>query len=102
MGDPKKRTRRFRSKQEITDLLELFGKSGKSPTAFCREHQLSYGTFTKWLKKSEMKASNKVQSDFVQLAFNPGVPVLEIIYPNGCRINFYSQADIVVLKSLLN
>lgn len=107
MEESKKKKRKFRRQDEILILLEQFRKSGKTKTEFCKEQSISYSALLKWINKSEFQGSipqgsGKLKQDFIPVGFGGSVSTLfEIIYPNGCRINFYSQVDAQLIKTLL-
>lgn len=90
-----------RSKEEITQLIDLWHQSGKSKKRFCQENNLVYMTFIGWTAPKK-KAKTK-PSAFVPLKVNkisPGI-FAEINLPGGRQMIFHSPVSAEYLKEVL-
>jgi hypothetical protein len=100
-----------RSAEEITKLIDQWKASGKSKKAFCSEHGLKYYSFIEWTSKLGLKelrgkrASKELSSPFIPIALssvpNSNSPMIEISYPGGRKVSFYTHVDVQLLKTLL-
>ena len=115
MSDVKK-TRRFRSQEEIETLLRQYQDSGKRTGEFCRSQGISPSTFSKWLtgRKSRKKkngfdkltghrGTNPALS-FIPLSVEEKIfpqPFLSICLSEGRRIEFYHLPEPAYLKALV-
>ncbi len=107
MEKERKRTRHFRKPDEIARILEQWKNSGKTKHQFCKAKGIVYSSLLKWIKKgglerTKKRAAKKESTDFIPVMLNGGSSArVEIIYPNGCRINFYSPVPVEQIKSLI-
>lgn len=91
--------------QKMFSLIESWKGSGKTQQAFCKEHDIRYGDFHYWYKKYRRVHQPGNSPGFVQVPLLPsstGLPVAELIYPDGRRLNFYQGIDATFIKSVLS
>lgn len=95
-----------RSRAQINELLEAFGRSGLTQQAFCREHGLSVATFSNWRRKAERTAKSErptfrpVRLSASALNWGPAVRLpdgVELFFPEGS-----SAQDIAALIMALS
>ena len=71
--------------------------SGKSKKAYCSENGITEATFYYWLSRS--KQNDKVYGSFITIDKAPIKRNIEIIYPNGVRVNV--ENDLALLSQLI-
>ncbi|WP_456234834.1 IS66 family insertion sequence element accessory protein TnpA [Soonwooa purpurea] len=71
--------------------------SGKSKKAYCSENGITEATFYYWLSRS--KQNDKVCGSFITIDKAPIKRNIEIIYPNGVRVNV--ENDLALLSQLI-
>ena len=77
------------------ELLELFRRSGKSATRFCKEHGVSYPTLKRWLGPSPSEAVSFVEVD--QAGAAPGR--MSVALPGGLWLEFAADCEKSVVAS---
>lgn len=60
-----------RSRDEWQKLIEAFDRSGQTAPAFCDQHQLGYGTFTKWRRLLSKPLGSIPESPLIELTRLP-------------------------------
>lgn len=92
----------FRSKEDMYPIVEGFSSSGKTHKEYCKSLGLKYGTYKYWCRKYKaenkrvVKKSKSSTSGFIDLKVSvPSVVSnsLEIVYPNGVRLEFSAVLD---------
>jgi hypothetical protein len=102
-----------RSSQEWFSLIENWQSSNLSQKEFCKQHNVALSAFHYWLGKVR-KDSAVVEGQGNSTGFVPAcikgtgnLPssqsvVLELVLPDGRRVNFYEGIDVQFLKALLS
>jgi len=80
--------------------------SGLSMKVFSKENELTYSTFSYWVRK--FSSDGGIAAGFVELNVggSPGgnsdpAPIVEIEYRSGTKVRFYCLTDASVIKSLV-
>jgi hypothetical protein len=85
-------------------MIESWKASGQSQQEFCKAQGISYFIFHYWYKKYREHKSGDGLSAFVPVHIqktSAGLPHIELIFPDGKRINFYDRVEVSFLQSLL-
>ena len=97
-------------RKEQLELISQWSTSGLTPMEFCEKHNLANHQFYYWLKKIKQKNQSTVpdaRSNFIPVHISKSkeqtetAPLLELIFPNGKRIKFYSSVNFSELRSLV-
>ncbi len=86
-------------------VIEAWQASGLSQQSFCKSQGIAYSGFHYWYKKYRQVKGVNVSSDFLPVAIKhtlSNLPVVELILPDGRRLNFYQAVDVAFLQSLLS
>lgn len=101
-----------RSSQEWLSLIQSWQDSHLSRKEFCKQHGVALSAFQYWLGKARKDAA-AVEGDGHATGFVPvsvkGTSsvsnirsvLLELVLPDGRRINFYEGVDVQFLRALL-
>lgn len=102
-----------RSSQEWLSLIQNWQDSNLSRKEFCKQHDVALSAFQYWLGKVG-KDTTAVEGDGSATGFVPvsvkgtgNLPgsqsvLLELVLPDGRRVNFYEGVDVQFLKVLLS
>ena len=92
--------------QAMFSIIESWKSSGQGQQEFCKAHGQAYSVFHYWYKKyREEKDPLPASSAFVSLQVQPvrlGSPVVEVVFMDGKRINFYQAVEVSFLRALLS
>ena len=86
-------------------VIEAWQASGQSQQSFCKTRGIAYSGFHYWYKRYRHVKNGNVPPDFVPVQIKHSVsslPVVELILPDGRRLNFYQAVDVGFLQSLLS
>jgi hypothetical protein len=79
--------------------------SGLSGSAFCREKNLSAGSFFTWRRKLADRDRTDNAAKFVPVQLHASAasarPGCEVVLPNGCRVIVSSQCDATWLHEIV-
>ncbi|MGH7238843.1 MAG: IS66 family insertion sequence element accessory protein TnpA [Candidatus Saccharimonadales bacterium] len=94
------------NEEAMFSLISQREQSGISVKDFCKNHQLSEGTYYYWrkklLNKGQPKPKNQQGFTMLQLDVeNPGSLFCEMTLPHGGRLRFYQPVSASFLQSLL-
>lgn len=94
------------NEETMVSLISEREQSGICVKDFCKDHQLSEGTYYYWRKKllNKSKSTPKNQQGFTMLELgNEGAGSLfcEMTTPSGGRLRFYQPVPASFLQSLL-
>lgn len=90
-------------------MIESWKASGQSQAQYCQEYQIALSNFSYWLKKYKV-AHESVSPDgsFVEVRVKKAIAVpvspvvMDLVLPDGRRVNFYHPVDASYLRSLLS
>ena len=86
-----------RTPQERSSLVKQWRESGKTMSAWCREHQIPITTFCGWAYK---KASSMTRGDFTELKEETSCTGVLIKW-RGCKIHMdHHNAPLILEKCL--
>ena len=92
--------------QAMFSMIESWKASGQSQQEFCKAQGQIYSVFHYWYKKyRQEKDPTPASSAFVPLqiqSVKSGSPAVEVIFPDGKRINFYQAVEVSFLRALLS
>ncbi len=102
-----------RSSQEWLSLIQNWQDSHLSRKEFCKQHDVALSAFQYWLgkvgKDTTAVAGDGNVTGFVPLSVKGtrSLPLvrsvlLELVLPDGRRINFYEGVDVQFLRALLS
>lgn len=102
-----KQPRRKLSATEISGILRRYRQSGKNRQEFCDLEGISYSSLGNWLrakkqlkeKFSKTKSGKFISLDLAGLA--SAAPLMQISFPAGCTISFFTQPLAGFIKELL-
>jgi len=98
-------TAKLEKQQSMFSMIESWKASGESQQEFCKAQGQIYSVFHYWYKKYRQEHDPAPASDaFIPLHVQPGrlgSPAVEVIFPDGKRINFYQTIEVSVLRALL-
>jgi len=86
-------------------VIEAWQASGQSQQSFCKSQGIAYSGFHYWYKRYRHVKNCNASPDFVPVHIKHTVsdmPVVELILPDGRRLNFYQAVDVAFLRSLLS
>lgn len=90
-------------------LVEDWQASGLTKKEFCAQQSIAYSGFHYWVKKfREGKSLPTSGSSFIPLKLTSGslakhaIGSVEVILPDGRRVNFPSGVDVGFLRELLS
>jgi transposase-like protein len=88
-----------RTHEQIQNLLTEFGKSGYTVREFCRQHNLSAGTFHKWQSRHKSKPLKKANgTGFASLVIDS---YSKALYAEVKGIRLYQPVSAAYLKELM-
>jgi hypothetical protein len=89
-----------RTSEEIRSIITEYEKSGLSPKAFCKLHQLKKTYFSRWLSRY---GNRKGPKGFVPVKL-PGIAAEQenMLFAECRGIKFYQKVDPSYLKALLS
>ena len=97
-------------KTEKLTLLSQWPSSGLTTVEFCKKHGLATHQFYYWLKRLRQNSKQEektTSNNFIPVKVsnrtpsnNPG-PVLELVFPNGKQLKFYSAVNFAELRTLI-
>jgi transposase-like protein len=93
-----KKPDRIQRQQEMLSLIETWQESGKTQQAFCQEHDLTFSTFSYWLKRYRRGTDD---SSLLPVEIS-SVSGIEIRYPDGIILQLPAAIKLSTLKQLLN
>lgn len=101
-----KKARKFRSKEEISEILRRYEESGKGQIMFSRMEGISPSTLRNWVYSRAKKKSGKQPDWFVRVKL-PAEPkhsgcMMELKFPGGSSLQFYNEPRAEFIKSLLS
>lgn len=82
---------------EMLSMIADWQQSGKSKKEYYQEKEISEATFYYWLSRS--KEENTSNESFIAIDKTVKKNDIEVIYPNGVRIN--AGSDLVLLAQLI-
>ena len=92
--------------EEIENHLEQWKESGLSKKDYCEQASVNYWAFKRWCCSYGYvkKRVTRPQNEFIQLKPTSGhlTGKIEVIYPNGVRIQLPSSRDKELLQILIN
>ncbi len=97
-------TARTKKSEAMYAMIESWKGSGQSQQEFCNAQGVSYFIFHYWYKKYREHKSGGGLSAFVPVHIqktSSGLPLIELIFPDGKRIHFYDRVEVSFLQSLL-
>jgi len=84
--------------EQMYRLIEEQQTGNQTAIAFCKQHQISLGTFNYWLRKKRQSA----KSSFVAIDVEPvRHGKVELLYPNGVRLRL-DDVDLNKIRQLIN
>ena len=93
--------RRIRTSREMFPLVEAYLERQQTKKAFCARHDVPESVLTYWVKKYQRQQT----SGFVEITPPASVPsapaFMEIVYPGGTRLRFFSAVEPAYLERLL-
>lgn len=99
-------TAKAEKQQTMFALIETWQGSGQTQKEFCQSHGLAYSAFHYWYKKYRgHQALRQPSAAFVPVTIQSkgaGSPVVELVWPDGKRLNFYQAVEVSWLKALLS
>jgi hypothetical protein len=102
-----------KSSQEWLSLIQNWRDSNLSQREFCKQHDVALSAFQYWLGKVR-KETTAAEGDGNATGFVPvsvkgisnlptvGSVLLELVLPDGRRVNFYEGVDVQFLRALLS
>ncbi len=97
---------KLEKQESMFSMIESWKSSGQSQQEFCKAQGLVYSVFHYWYKKYRQENDpTPVSSAFVPLQVQTvrlGSPAVEIIFPDGKRLNFYQTVEVSFLRALLS
>lgn len=92
--------KKWRTRQEKDELIELWKQSGKSRRLFCIDQGLNYNSFVTWHK--EQKAKSKPGSGFSEVIVQRGEKLVAQLHLRGeLRIDLYQPLSAEFIRALL-
>lgn len=87
-------------------MIDSWIASGQTKKDFCESQGIAKATFQYWHRKYRLdNEANNEKDGFVPIKIAPassGSPVVELVFPDGKRVNFYQHVDASLLRSLLS
>ena len=92
------------TQQLMYSLIEVWKTSGKSQKEFCKEKDLAYHKFHYWFKKyNDEKNTGPTFSEVVVRNQTTSIQgAIELQYPDGRKLIFNQEVDVVFLRALLS
>ena len=99
--------------EEILLAIDMWRESGLSQGAFCRRENIARSTFQSWRRKYDTTdyydttPTTETESFLsVELSSSGSAPSsssqLEIVYPNGVKLNYDFSMGLSILSKLIN
>ena len=100
-------------RKERIKIMNAWSKSSLTKLAFCASKEINYGTFLSWFQQEKRLTEaeplkNECLGEFILLeniskTENTSIQeVIEIMLPNGVRLNWQGKMDLSTLKMLAN
>lgn len=100
-------------RKERIKVMKAWSESGLTKVAFCETKDINYGTFLSWFQQEKRLAKaeslkNQGLGGFISLEDiskderTRVEEVIEILLPNGVRLNWQGKMDLSTLKMLAN
>ena len=95
-------TKRRRTTEEMFPVVEAYLGSGMTQRAFAEERGLPLQLFVYWLGRYRRLKQNS--GGFVEIQAHSGSerPLVEVAYPSGVRLRFFSPVEPAYLERLLS
>ena len=94
-----------RASQAWRELIENWKTSGLTQKAFCAQQSIAYSGFHYWFKKFREDKSVPVSGPgFIPVSVTSPpdrTSSIELVMPDGRRINFHDGVDVQFLRALL-
>lgn len=97
-----------RTSQDWLTLIEAWQASGLTQKEFCFQHSIAYSGFHYWFKKfREDKSVSTPTSTFIPVKVTTSgltqIPssAIELVMPDGRRVNFPQGVEVGFLRALL-
>lgn len=98
-----------RTTQAWRELIESWKTSDLTQKQFCAQQSIAYSAFHYWFKKFRGEEELAGASPgFASIKITPHTPVVkhgavlvELVLPDGRRVNFYQGIDVSFLRDLL-
>lgn len=99
-----------RTSQDWLELIQCWQKSDLTQKVFCAQQSIAYSGFHYWFKKfREDNSISKPDSGFIPVKItshsskkNNHSSAIELILPDGRRVNFHEGVDVEFLRALLS
>jgi hypothetical protein len=98
-----------KTSQDWLSLIEAWKASDLTQKEFCSQHTIAYSGFHYWFKKfREDKSLSSPGSAFIPVKItSPGsthIPqaTIELVMPDGRRVNFHQGVEVEFLRALLS
>lgn len=90
-------------REAMFSLIETWKSSGQNQHEFCEANGLAYSAFHYWYKKFREGQVLDGASPFIQVHTQKatGLPMAELILPDGKRLSIYHPVDANFLRTLL-
>lgn len=92
---------------KMFSMIESWKCSGQNQHSFCKDHSIAYSNFHYWYKKYREQQQELSGEAFLTVKVKkPLLPspqriVMELVFENGMRLNFYHTVEASYLRSLL-
>ena len=90
---------------EMANHVLSWRQSGLGQMEYCRQNQVVFSRFNYWVRKLRQKEEPGAGFVTIKLKKEPGhysaKPALELVLPDGSRVNFYHPVDAAFIKSIL-
>jgi len=98
-----------RSSKDWRELIEKWQASDLTQKEFCAQQSIAYSGFHYWFKKfREDKVLSRADSGFIPVKItssaskNNRTAALELVMPDGRRVNFHDGVEVEFLRALLS
>ena len=90
-------------REKMFSVIEEYLVSGQTQAAFCSDHSLAVVKFQYWLRRYRQSENAPMEdAGFIKLQ-QPGVrSSLEVVFPNGVKVNMGAKADLTVLRKIIS
>ena len=100
-------------RKERIKVMKAWSESGLTKVAFCETKDINYGTFLSWFQQEKRLSlagplKNQDIGEFISLQDISTIEKtsvgerIEILLPNGIRLNWQGELDLLTLKMLAN
>lgn len=99
-----------RTSEAWRKIIQSWQTSDLTQKQFCAQQSIAYSAFYYWFKNfREEKSASKVNSGFAPVKITSDKPVenngsvlVELVMPDGRRVNFFQGIDVQFLRDLLS